>query len=1058
MRGQSPQVVVVEASAGSGKTYCLAKRYVQLSLYLAARQTVPIQSILAITFTNKATLEMKSRILDFLKRIALKQLKPFEVEDILKPLGLGENQASIFAFALINDVIRQYHYFQVQTIDSFVNILLSGCSFKIGLSAHFKIQRNSGEYLQISLDELLDQADRDEKVRKLFEDFVRQYLFLENRLGWFPREDLLKVFSELFRQYNMYQKPLLAYPLKEDLFLRKRRIYALMGDLKEICPPQTKKIFLDHINSLLADDSSIFDIDDLGVYWSKEEFPVNKGGEISPPLNDLWRKLRQDIHELCLLEARSIFNPYVVLFEKLLVCFGELTRRDDVLFLEELNRKAALLFEEGLVTVEELYFRLAARFQHYLIDEFQDTSLSQWRNLALMVEEALSHGGSLFYVGDKKQAIYAFRGGESRLFDALQIQLHDFNVQTTTLDKNYRSYCEIIKFNNRVFGLDNLRAFLQRRLEPSSANKRHEVSFSEEDFQQIANSFAHSHQLPGKDLAGGVVRVISLEGHLKQERADELHQRLMPLIKDLRKRFALRDIAILTRGNQEVEEITQWLLAEGIDASSERNSDIKNNPLIGELMSLLAFLYSPVDNNAFAQFCLGELMPRATGIEGQVYRDFLFKCARLESPGYLYKHFRDSFPQVWEVFFEDLLRQAGVSPLYELTAGIIRRFGCEKYFPHYQGFFMHLLELVKMQEGESCDLSSFLEYYENLEGEERFVPMGQVEAIEVLTVHKAKGLEFPVVIVPYLEMDIKVGSSGRDGSQAYILDIQEKGLSLIRLKESYRRFCPELQQRYEAQYKKAFLIELNCAYVALTRAIEELYIFVPSRVGNTVNPAKFLIPDDCWTTGLPAERPCAHESSPIHQKIKPFISDPWTGLQEEFLDQPVKSAGLARKGEFYHAVLMFIGSLNDVNAEEMIKNAWHAAYRLFSLAGGKGKGGQYPIEEIRTFINREDVRLFFYLPADAKVFCEKEFVNAYGDTKRIDRLIVLKDEVWVVDFKLSPGAEGEHQKQIEGYIELVKPFYPMHKVSGHILYLDSWEKADPWPRKTIPEGQQDLST
>ena len=89
-------------------------------------------------------------------------------------------------------------------------------------------------------------------------------------------------------------------------------------------------------------------------------------------------------------------------------------------FLEELNRKAALLFEDDLVTVEELYFRLAARFQHYLMDEFQDTSLSQWRNLALMVEEALSHGGSLFYVGDKKQAIYAFRGGESRLFDALQ--------------------------------------------------------------------------------------------------------------------------------------------------------------------------------------------------------------------------------------------------------------------------------------------------------------------------------------------------------------------------------------------------------------------------------------------------------------------------------------------------------------------------------------------------------------------------------------------------------------------------------------------------------------
>ena len=232
-----------------------------------------------------------------------------------------------------------------------------------------------------------------------------------------------------------------------------------MQELKAICPPQTSKRFFDHLNSLLVEDSGTFDLDDLKAHWSKEEFPVNKGGEISVPLESLWRKLVHEIRELCLLEARSMFNPYVILFEKVMSSFGRLSRRDDVLFLEELNRKAALLFEDGLVTVEELYFRLAARFQHYLIDEFQDTSLSQWRNLSSMVEEALSHGGSLFYVGDKKQAIYSFRGGDSRLFDGLQSQLGDFNVQTMNLDKNYRSCPEIINFNNQVFSLDNLQGF-----------------------------------------------------------------------------------------------------------------------------------------------------------------------------------------------------------------------------------------------------------------------------------------------------------------------------------------------------------------------------------------------------------------------------------------------------------------------------------------------------------------------------------------------------------------------------------------------------------------------
>jgi len=1073
------EVFVVEASAGSGKTSALAKRYVQLSLYLTAVQSVPIQSILAITFTNKATLEMKSRILDFFKRIALKQLKPYEAEDIIKPLGLDENRASSLAFGLMNDVIRQYHYFQVRTIDSFVNILLVGCSFKIGLSARFKIKRNAKEYLQLGLDELLDQANSDGKVAKLFADFVRQYLFLENRSGWFPREDLLKVISELFRQYNTYQKPLLVYPDaptklgvgiptersdRWDPFSRKRKIYVLMQELKGLCPLQTNKKFLDHLGYLLREDSGIFDVDDLKAYFSQEDFPVNKGGEISSQLESLWRKLLGEIRELASLEARSMFNPYVVLFEKVFSCFGRLSRRDDVLFLEELNRKAALLFEDNLVTVEELYFRLAARLQHYLIDEFQDTSLNQWRNLALMVEEALGSGGSLFYVGDKKQAIYAFRGGDSRLFDALQIQLAGFHVQTTSLDKNYRSCPEIIKFNNRVFSLDNLQAFLQRRLEDSNKFKRHDIHFSGSDFEKVANTFGSARQSPGKDLGGGVVRVTYLEGRLKQERATQVRQKLIPLIKDICQRFALRDVAILTRGNDEVEEITQWLLQEGIYASSERSSDIKSNPLMAELMSLLRFLYSPVDNNAFARVCLGELMPRATGIEPQVLRDFLFDCARLKNVKelYFYRHFRDAFPQVWKDFFEDFFLRAGVYPLYELTAGIIRRFGCEKHFPHYQGFFMHLLELVKMQEVESCDLSHFLDYYENLEGEDRFVPMAQFDAIKVLTVHKAKGLEFPVAIVPYLEMDIKAGSGGRDGSQAYMLDIQDEGLSLIRLKESYRQFCPELQARYEQEYKKAFLVELNTAYVALTRAIEELYVFVPSRAGNTVNPAMFLIPEDILCCGIPAKRPAAHEHIETHQKIKPFVSDPWSGLQEEFLNQLAKSAKSARKGTFYHALLMHIGYINESNIEQELKKVWESACRFFPPPGAQEK----ILADIRDFINRKDVRPFFYLPnkishsrsrrttvsvrfedqkhsgvnssgnlSDVQIFCEKEFVNVYGDTKRIDRMIVFKDKVWIVDYKLSLGAEGEHQKQVDEYVKLARPFYPKHKISGHVLYL-----------------------
>jgi len=1028
---QFPEVVVVEASAGSGKTYALAKRYVQLALHLAKEQSI---SILAITFTNKATWEMKSRILDFLKRIALQKLKPFEVGDILLPIGLDEQKASHLGFVLMEEVIHQYHYFHIQTIDSFINTLLSGCSFKIGLSAQFKIKRNSRDYLQLALDELLESAKGDKGVYKLFENFVHQYLFLENRWGWFPKEDLLNVMVALFRPYNTFQKPLLVFPCKEDLFAKKRKIYALILRLQESCPLQTNKNFINHLEKFLQGGERIFDVDELKTYWSREDFPINKGGIVTSDVEDLWTLLCKEIHDLCWLESRSMFNAYIELFQVLLAHFHRLSKRDDVLFLEELNRKAAVLFDDELVSVDEIYFRLASRFRHYLVDEFQDTSLAQWRNVAPMVEEALSADGSLFYVGDKKQAIYAFRGGESRLFDALQSKLASY-VRTHHLEKNFRSCPNIIDFNNQVFDLKNLRAFLDRKYEDDQEHKRDGIYFNDEDFMDFTNTFGHARQSPGKDLTAGVVRVSHLSGHTKAEYTQDAKERLITLLRGLSARFSLQDIAILTRGNDELEEITQWLLQEGIAAQSERNSDIKNNPLIAELIEFLKFLHSPIDNNAFAQFCLGELLPRSSGLTTERLQGFLFECARRkfkEKDLYFYREFREQFPQEWERLFEPFVRQVGIYPLYELATGIIARFNCEAYFPVYQGFLMHFLQLIKTQEEQSCDLAVFLDYYEKFDDQARFVAMPNADAVHILTVHKAKGLEFPVVIIPFLEMDMKVGSGGRDGAQSYVLDIEQEGIGLVRLKESYRTFCPQLQAQFEAEYKKAFLLELNIMYVALTRAIEELYVFIPERSGSSVNNAKFLIPQECLSMGNPLENPRSHQSSQKQHKITSFVDDQWLGrLKEEFLTQEVQSLTSAREGEIFHELLSHIAILTETNSVEAFEQAWGKISVNTDLLSK-----EYYQKKFMSLIESSELKKFFYLPEEAKVFCEKEFVNAYGDTKRLDRLIIWPLKIWIIDYKASRLGVEQHKKQMLDYMNLMKGLYPKEIIEGFIVYLD----------------------
>ncbi|MBI4309201.1 MAG: UvrD-helicase domain-containing protein [Candidatus Omnitrophica bacterium] len=1054
---QFPEVRVVEASAGSGKTYALAKRYVQLLLHTSSRTSFGLKHILAITFTNKAAGEMKTRIIDVLKGIALGRLPPVQAEDILTPLGLSASQARPLAAGLMQDVIRHYHFFQVQTIDSFMNTLLAGCAFKINLSARFKLKRNAVDYLQLSLDDLVDEAHGQKAVKVLFEAFIQQYLFLENRSGWFPKKDLLAVLVILFDQYNTYQRPLLTFDAGGTGVVElKKQFLKLAADLRMLLPAACDQRFVRALDGFIAAHPIGFDVDDVSRYFARPAPPVNAGGVISDELDRIWRTCGKLLRAICLQEAYALFNPYVHMFASVMEHFDRLQTKEDVLFLQQLNKKTGDLFDDGLVTTQELYYRLATRFHHYLVDEFQDTSLAQWHNLRMMVEEALATGGTLFYVGDKKQAIYSFRGGQSRLFDDLQRDLSRFNVTRETLNKNFRSHKHIVDFNNHIFSLDNLRAFILA-VQQQDRLKDKDIVFGEEDWQRVEDVFGGARQIPRQDLAAGAVRVEIIAGRKKDDRLELARAKVVAIVKDARGRFPAGDIAVLTRNNAQVQMVTQWLVQEGIFAQSERTSDIKNHPLVRELAAFLRFVHSPIDNAAFAAFALGDLFPKASGLSAAEIQGFSFACRRRVSPPfegggdwkkgggiltevYFYKRFRAVYPQLWEQYFEEFFSQAGVYPLYELTVSICARLRCLELFPEAQGFVMHFLELIKRREEESCDLETFLEYFEALEDEERFVPMPAQDAVRVLTVHKAKGLEFSVVIVPFLEMSIKAGAGDQNGGQSFIWDMDEEGMRLLRLKESYTCFSDELKQRYAREYKEAFFAELNNVYVALTRPVWEMHILIPERAGNSVNPVPLLIPPELFSAGQ-LSRPDAPQLPVEARRFLPAMEyRQWIGhMQEEFLTGPASPAGgsasqaQARlEGERMHFCLSKLGNLNGMDVQGAIDRAIASAEMRFTSAGNwdllRGR--------LQVLIDQEIWRPFFYLPAGTEVLCEQEVVNRFGDARRIDRLIVFPQEIWVVDFKTSRADEPRHQQQIEEYKKLAATLYPGRKVEGFLLYVE----------------------
>lgn len=1014
-----PHVCIVEASAGTGKTYALASRYLQLMADQSTGSSwLPFKNILAITFSNKATIEMKERIFDLLKKIALDQFSDQEEKkQLLALLGLKEAEARRRALALTDGLIRSYNFFQVQTIDSFVNAILSGCAFKLGLSANFRIRTDSKEYLTRALDKLLDQAATDKETARLFRDLLDQYLYLERKSGWFPREDIFKILTGLFNTVHRLGRDFMRLPAEgRDLVQKKNEILKKMRHLAEELPGPTHKSFSKSLTQWIETDPISFDFGALSAYFSREEFPMTKG--VAPPrkVARLWEDIHRELRETATLESSLLFNAYIDIFHRVSGVLRDLAGRDDVLFLDELNYRARLLFDRENMTVPELYYRLAMGLKHFLVDEFQDTSRLQWQNLDLMVEEALSVRGSLFYVGDKKQAVYRFRGGDVTLFDGLRERFSATPIIDFFLSRNFRSRKEIVEFNNLIFSQENLNRFLI-----SCVVDREAVLKVYEGAKQEA--------LPRKD--GGYVRLEFVDALNKDERDTLMKQKVLSLLDRLfqEQAFGFKDVAILVRENRDVELVSEWLIERHLPVASEKTLDIRANPRIKELSSFLKFLHSPIDNLAFSSFLFGDIFTRASGIPREDLHDFVFHlrpATKTRTQVYFYRAFREKFPGVWDEFFDEFFKSVGFIPLYELTIGILAKFHCLEVFTQDQGFFMRFLELIQEQEEERASLSLFLEFFEEGSGEDFYLKGAATEAVRVMTIHKAKGLGFPVVILPFLEMAPEV--------DPVVTCVGEEGLLLRRMSEKYRKVAPVLEDVYSQEYRRAFIDELNGVYVALTRASDALFVFVPQNPKRFSNLLTALFPEGVREAGRlrGPEKQEEKEETGIRE-LGPSHYEAWGRLlKEEFLDRGIlERRHQIEKGEMVHYGLSFLGNLSGLEKKKAAQEVFAGmAKRYLDAEEVRAAEGT-----IRKVLETRSLEPFFAVP-DGTVFCEKEVADASGRVRRLDRLIVKENEAWIVDYKSTREEERFSLAQLRGYRDLVGALYPSKKVRCFFIFLD----------------------
>ncbi len=819
---QRPELIRVKASAGAGKTYQLALRYISLLKGLGEPSGSRLRSIVAITFTNKAAAEMKERILLFLKEIAFKTERGKELQELT---GLSPQEAK----GWVDTIVGNYSDFQVRTIDSLLYAMLKGLSFERGMDPEAEVRFDHDQVINQAF-ELLVSAPGGEH-QGCINEALNTYLRIENSPGFYPERNLRRKAVELLQKVlgkiTLEQKGIdgaeveearkaveegfkdlvsaidpLKGQIKQNLL---RPIYERDGskkdlDVEKICDLKSKAILkedkgLDAIFKKKALGSiAKEDMDTLDAARNRLRGSIDRYSELLPYWKaqgyiPLLRALSEQVERLCR--------------EERLVLGGEWTR----VIGEEMERENTVPFIGSI---------FGCRFAHFLFDEFQDTSRDQWNAMLPILQEALAQGGSLLIVGDVKQAIYRWRGGDWCLFD--EVVGHRSPLPTggcikeEVLQGNFRSHSELVGFFNwfcqQLADKDKVKTLLQEKILGDNAPP----SVVEEAASSISQAFSDHKQEPKRDFSGpATIEFYLVDGNNQEETRQNLRPAFMERIKkEWEARKGIEDktqVAVLVRSTDHARLVSGWLLQEGIPTVTDEALQLQVSQVVKGLVSLLRYLYDPKDKAARYGFL-------ASGICNSVTED------KLASQG------ADWEKGVWRGELEGLRKGLGLlanrgSP-YEAVQEAMELLKLDRRLKEdlaqHRPFVEQLLEVIhNFQAREGPSLGRFLSFWDEGGAQEQVGMPENIPAVRVLTIHKAKGLEFPVVFVPFT--DWKLHHQG-------MVEVHEERLAVLGSYEALPPKLQELKARLLAQQAQELL---NLFYVAITRAEEALYLFLTPR-------------------------------------------------------------------------------------------------------------------------------------------------------------------------------------------------------------------------------------
>ena len=1034
-------LTVYKSSAGSGKTFTLVKEYVKLLI----KRPQDFKHILAITFTNKATEEMKTRILKALEEMgAGKETQLFkilvtELAAELTPLNIQQRAEEAYDL-----IIHNYGRFEVSTIDSFFSRVLKSFARELDLPLSYEVEMNTSMALQEAMNELFKSLDDNKEVRQWLTQYAKEQI--ESDKSWNVDQQIEKLGGNLFRE--SFQDGFSGLKLSFDEL--KTIIESLRSDIKSF-EVQLKKYGNEALDLISLHGLQVADfsggqnrsVANTFVKLTNKDYKLtstfiktvngdsnwyaqksDKKAEIDQLVSGRFGEICQGIvgfiedNESDYNSAKAILkNVYAFgLLEELNKYLKEYRDEHNVMLISDTNIILKDILEQA--DAPFIFEKLGSFYKHIMIDEFQDTSNFQWSNLKPLIINALSEDNEVLIVGDVKQSIYRFRGGNMRLLlSQVKEELGVFYPKEAdqVLNDNWRSLSSIVDFNNNLFG-------------------KLPEAFGKNEVLHDTSLFTQAYENHEQQIQGGEGGYVQMRYYSSSDEEDEKWQTqsvkdlLIQIRENKEKGFSLSDMLILVNRNKEISDIATAFLSEKIPFINGESLKLQQSESVLFVLELLRYLQSGKDevlmlNLTSLFFRLNDIPEQAVMLRGKGER------MTLEEAG---------FPQ------EFLNRQYEIKQyaLFDLVSELLLMFDIEKKADVY---LQQLLDVILEQSQRGANsINTFLEWWDK-EGDNQTVATSEkTNAIRILTIHKSKGLESPIVFIPFANWDILPNANTH---QFWTKNIPEQYQSLQYIPLDFSKSTllkSHFQEDYYTEATESALDILNKTYVAFTRPREKLYLAapMPKKTGSS-KIHEFLL-DLLSEIGLLSQEESTYTQFSLGtdgQKIgsgEEIDASVAIGIypQVSFLNQLTirnDSERFFMLQETEEAQNISLGNqVHEVLSAIRVKEDLEMVLRQFLQAGELDHNAIVLVKD-RILKLFADPKISIWFSDDYEVFNERE-IWFEGKAHKPDRLLIKGKEAVIIDYKKEKESPAHHE-QVKRYMNAMKAL-GFEQVSGHLIYVE----------------------